>query len=221
MFDNELVLRKFRQYQDGDRVDIALRNELAELNKPLVHFLIARHYSKHMRYMDDMVQEGMIGLLRAVECYDVYRGYQFSTYACWWVRQAVNSWLHEVPLIHLPSHVRSSHSQLMKLESEAGAVFEEETQGQLTKRQMAAIKLASFSRRVVSLNMTDAEGRERTKALVDGASGPEYALDSNKLAEAIQQSLTDLDPKELGVVLLRFGVLEPEDLMHWLKKWTS
>lgn len=94
-----------------------IRNELVKRNMPLVSFIIGKYYTRpeHKKLYEDLMQEGAVGLLPAIEGYDPNLGFKFSTYSSWWIRQAINNYLGNVePLIKVPSHIRSAQNKLIK-----------------------------------------------------------------------------------------------------------
>lgn len=128
----------FQQYADfGDREEFAkqkniVRNELVKRNRPLVSFIITKYYNRpeQKKIYEDLMQEGTIGLMNAIEGYDLSLGFRFSTYSSWWIRQAINNYLGNVdPLIRIPNHIRSAQSKLIK-------IFNEENNGQMSGEQL-------------------------------------------------------------------------------------
>jgi len=109
--DRPLTPQEQREYRSGERA----RQQFIKANLQLVVH-VARKYEKRNRQtleFMDLVQEGNIGLSRAVELFDYSRGYKFSTYAFWWIKQAINRALHYTdPIIRLPSNV---HDMLFKI----------------------------------------------------------------------------------------------------------
>ena len=102
---------------EGERA----RNEFVQRNMRLV-VSIAKGYICADMPLPDLVQEGCIGVIRALDKFDPDRGFKFSTYASWWIRQAITRARHSAGLIRLPSHVAIAHSQLMQLERALGGL---------------------------------------------------------------------------------------------------
>lgn len=112
----EEISKLFKEYKrTGNK---ALRTRLAVLNQPLVPFIINKYYktkSKDKNAREDLIQEGNIGLISAIDGFNPDLGYKFSTYSCWWIRQAVNNYLANIePSIRIPGHVRSAYNKLIK-----------------------------------------------------------------------------------------------------------
>lgn len=98
--------------------DPALRNQIAEMNFPLVTFIFQTIYAKPqlLPFREDIIQEGQIGLLQAIEMFDPHRGFKFSTYSSWWIRQAISSWItNSMGMIRVPSHIRTIVNKTAKL----------------------------------------------------------------------------------------------------------
>lgn len=104
--------------------DLKLRNQLADRNARLVTFMVNKFYSrkkKHLELRDDLLQEGHIGLVHAVEGFKPEMGIMFSTYAGIWIRQAIKTYLLEHdPFMPIPGHVRTANNKLVKHCKEVG-----------------------------------------------------------------------------------------------------
>ena len=138
----EVVLAK--AVERGDR---SAHRRLVEANLRLV-VAIARQYTGFGLALEDLVQEGAIGLDRAAEKYDWRRGHRFSTYAYWWIRQAIQrALLNQSRLIRLPGHVEQRREQLVRMEALLGAELRRRpTEAELCERlglrpsQLAALR---------------------------------------------------------------------------------
>ena len=110
------MTRLFSEYHKTK--DKKLRARLTLMNQPLVPFILNKYYgvrTKDKVLREDLLQEGMIGLINAIDGFNPDLGYKFSTYSCWWIRQAVNNYLSNVePSIRVPGHVRSAYNKLSK-----------------------------------------------------------------------------------------------------------
>lgn len=98
--------------------DKKIRNQLALINQPLVAFIVNKYYSgknKNKEIKNDLIQEGNIGLLNAIDGFNPTLGFKFSTYSSWWIRQSINNYLINLePTIRIPGHVRSAQNKLRK-----------------------------------------------------------------------------------------------------------
>ncbi len=97
--------------QDALRAAAQARAAFVAANRGLVHAVAARYQHRGL-LLDDLVQEGTVGLLRAIDLFDPARGYKFSTYAVWWIKQAIRRALAtQVPLAHVPGNVRAGRAR--------------------------------------------------------------------------------------------------------------
>jgi len=101
--------------QDALRAAAQARAAFVAANRGLVHTVAARYQHRGL-LLDDLVQEGTVGLLRAIDLFDPARGYKFSTYAVWWIKQALRRALaQQVPLAHVPGNVQQERARLARL----------------------------------------------------------------------------------------------------------
>jgi RNA polymerase primary sigma factor len=198
-----------RQVADGDRAS----EELYLCNVRLVISIASKYQNRGME-LEDLVQEGLIGLHRAVEKFDWTRGFKFSTYATWWIRQAVTRALADkARLIRIPVHmvetihaVRRGH---WRLSQELGR---EPTTDELAERlQMEPERLSEiqgFDRRFVSLDRPIGDGGTTLADLVSPyePANPEESAEKALLTEAIEEMLEQLTDRERRIVRLRFGL---------------
>lgn len=111
--------------------DLALRNQLATMNSKLVVFVISKFYTKprHKKLYEDILQEGHLGLLSAIDGYKPELGYKFSTYAAWWIRQRISLFLlNKEPTITIPPHIRTIKNKLMNLAVSSNKMFSDLTE---------------------------------------------------------------------------------------------
>lgn len=202
--------------------DKKTRDAIAVKNQPLVTYIINKYYSyksNHQSMREDLFQEGIIGLLSAIDGFDPHKGFQFSTYAIWWIRQAINNYLITVePTITVPSHVRTAHNKLMKsLGDTGGNLFQVESQGLDVSRKM----LISIKSAVLSKGISSIEDTEATDPLHDPKNSQETSLDNSKLLFLLRKSFNNLDTREKLILLLRFGVIKETDVERLSKTWTT
>lgn len=226
---NDEDLELFKKYQttkvldqNGKLVstDTKLRNNLAERNARLVTFVINKFYNKkpkHKELRSDLLQEGHLGLFDAIDGFKPELGFKFSTYACWWIRQSVNSFLlDEEPMLHIPSHVRTARNKLCSLAKEQNMTFKDLGQKDLqslgmTDKMFSAVKAALKVKTYGCSSLYEpvsSSGFGRT--LQDIIPSNELDLseqaDNSKLVEAAKAAFALLDLREKCVLLERYGL---------------
>jgi RNA polymerase primary sigma factor len=194
------------------------RQELIEANLRLV-VSHAKRYTWHSLDLLDLIQEGNRGLMRAVDRFEVSRGFKFSTYATWWIRQSIQRALADQGrMIRLPVHVNETMTKLskvrMRLEQELGraptnAELAEETGPDWTEARVEALK--SYDREPASLESLlwdDGETRLADTIPSDETDSPIEHATLYYLNEELEQALDALEPREALVVSLRNGLAD-------------
>jgi len=209
-----------QRVQKAERALQAARQELIEANLRLV-VSIARRYSNRGLHMLDLVQEGNIGLMKAVDRFEYQRGFKFSTYATWWIRQAMTRAVtDQARTIRIPVHMLETIGRFVRASrSLAHVLGREPTVEELAKTMQMSVERARKVLNVVRepLSLESRFGDDEGSCLGDmiedkEALGPAETLMGLGLREETRRALSGLTPRESEVVRLRFGIDEEEDL---------
>jgi RNA polymerase primary sigma factor len=196
--------------EEGD----AARRRLIKANTRLVISVAKRYVGQGVPFLD-LVQEGNLGLMKAVDKFDYTRGYKFSTYATWWIRQAVSRAVSDQGrTIRLPVHIgdklRLLHRASRELEQDQGRpASPEEIAGTLTVAPDRVRRLLRLSRRPLSLEQPVGEEEETMLGsfIADDEAPPPPAMADNAiLRERLEGILETLQPREARILRLRFGL---------------
>ena len=199
----------------SERVVQHAKRELMEANLRLVISVAKRHLRRNGMSLLDLVQEGNLGLMKAVDRFQYRRGFKFSTYATWWIRQAITrSIANNSRTIRLPAHMvetlyRASRAS-RTLADETGREPTPEEVGERTGVPTATLRLIfAVSRPPLSLTAPVGVDSELGQFFEDKLTeSPSESLDTRELARQIDRALATLTPKEEQIVRLRFGVGE-------------
>lgn len=201
--------------------DAQAKNLMMERNLRLV-IPTAKRFQRSGIELMDLIEEGNLGLLQAIEKYDPSKGYRFSTYAIYWIEQYIRKYIEEQSgSIKIPSHAWGNLKRWFKawntLKEENGrdpSLQEMARELDLTARQVKAIMdTLSAATGVDSLTMTVGEEEEMTLEEVlsdDGKGNPHDVFLRSENMQVMQQSLLSLDERDRQIVTMRFGLLDNE-----------
>jgi RNA polymerase sigma factor (sigma-70 family) len=226
---NENDIDLFRLYQttkvlnENGKViksNLELRNDLAKRNAKLVTFVINKFYSKkpkHKELRSDLLQEGHLGLFDAIDGFKPELGFKFSTYATWWIRQSVNSFLlDDEPMLHIPSHIRTARNKAYNAAKERDILVKDIDKAVLdeigmTEKMFESVMIANKTKTWAPQSLEEPLSASiDNKTLKDMLPSDDldlgFIMDNKKVVSVARKVFMSLEERERHVLLERYGI---------------